>query len=511
LTEREWREASDMRRSTVLLGVVLAIAAGLRFWRLGAGVPFAVGVDEPEIVTRAIQMMRSGDYNPRFFDYPSLYIYVQLLTAVVWFLVGAIEGKWTTLTQASVWDFLVWGRAVTAALGTATVFFVYQIGMRWGTRYALLAAGIMAVMPMHVRESHFALTDVPLTFFATLACALSLRAHEQPRAAAFGWAGAAAGLAAATKYPGALAIVLPLLAVWMTPAARPSRLRAALLTLGAATVAFLIAAPYTVLDLPGFLNGFAHLAGQYTASVRPESGWLTYIKHLRINLGTPALLLVIAGMILAVVRSVRGPGRVRWLLMLVFPLLYFWFISRQTGILFARYILPIVPFLCVLAATAVVSGVSLLRRFSIPRAVRTALIVALTAAALVPPAILAVRFDRDFGNQQTKEQAYKWIVANVPKRAKVYTEAHGLILPEHTGTNELHKLTLKTYEQYAEEGVDYLIASSQMYGTSFREPQNHPQEYAAYRTLFDQAREVAVFTPEDPLRAPEIRIFRIKP
>jgi 4-amino-4-deoxy-L-arabinose transferase-like glycosyltransferase len=510
LTEREWREASDMRRSTVLFAIIVAIAALLRFWGIGAGIPYAVGPDEPEIITRSIQMMRTGDYNPRFYDYPTLYIYLQLVVAVAWFLIGAIAGKWTALTEASPWDFLVWARSITAVFGTLTVVLVYRIGMRWGTRYALLAAALMAFMPMHVRESHYALTDVPLTFFVALAFLMTLRAHEQQRAAPFAWAGAAAGLAAATKYPGAIALTLPLVAAWMTPGIKPSRAIAALLALAGGAAAFLIAAPFTVLDLPAFLNAFAKLMGAYTGIAPDEPGWMTYLKHLRINLQWPAFLLTMAGVVLAAVRAARGPGRVRWTLALLFPLLFFWFVSRQS-LIFGRYILPVVPFLCVLAAVAVVSGVSLLRRFSIPRAVRTALIAGLTAAALVPPAVTAINFNRGLADHGTKGQAFEWIEANVPKDAKIFSEAHGLILPRHRQTQGIRMLPFKSYEQYVAENVAYLVASSQMYGPYFAEPHKYPGEYAGYRRLFDQAQEVARFTPADPARAPEIRIFKLVP
>ena len=153
--------------------------------------------------------------------------------ASIRFLVGATAGEWQSLNQVTPTDFYLWGRAVTALMGTATVLLVYLIGMRWGTRYAALSAGLLAVMPIHVRESHYILTDVPVTFFVTLTFLLSLRANERERAAAFAWAGAAAGLATATKYPGALALLLPLIAAWMTPGTRPSRLIATAATLGA--------------------------------------------------------------------------------------------------------------------------------------------------------------------------------------------------------------------------------------------------------------------------------------
>ena len=41
------------------------------------------------------------------------------------------------------------------------------------------------MLPLHVRESHYVLTDVPLTFFVTLTLLLSLRAHERGDDAAF--------------------------------------------------------------------------------------------------------------------------------------------------------------------------------------------------------------------------------------------------------------------------------------------------------------------------------------
>ena len=88
----------------------------------------------------------------------------------------------------------------------------------------MLAAGVMAVMPIHVRESHYVLTDVPTTFFITLTFLLSLRAHERATVKDFAWAGVAAGLATSVKYPAGLALMMPLLAAWMTREVRPSRL-----------------------------------------------------------------------------------------------------------------------------------------------------------------------------------------------------------------------------------------------------------------------------------------------
>ena len=512
MIEREWREASDMRRSTLSLAAILAVAATLRFVGLGSGIPYAIGVDEPQIVNRAVIMMRTGDFNPHFFDYPALYIYVQLAVAVLRFMVGAMNGEWQALDQVTTADFFVWGRAVTATLGTATVLLVHQIGLRWGTRPALLAAGVMAVSPLHVRESHYILTDVPTTFFVTLACLMALRAHEQERASAFAWAGAAAGLAAATKYPGALALTLPAVAVWMTPGTRPSRLAGMAAVLGGAAAAFLLAAPYTVLDLPGFLNGYARLASLYAPNVPAEPAWITYLKHIRNNVQWPAFLLMGGGAVLALVRGVRGPGRVRWTLAVFFPLLYLWFISRQAGIVYGRYLLPMLPFTSILAATAVVSGVSLLRRFSIPRALRTALIVTLTVATLLPALVRSVNFNRTIVKRSTAALTYDWLVANVPADADIAVECAELVLTNAPFRSQsFRQLRMHPHDYYRDNGIEYLVACSACYGGYLKNPHLHPREYADYMQLFGRNQELARFSESKDHPGSEFRIFKVQP
>ena len=515
MVEREWREAGDIRPSAFTLAVIIVVAALLRFVALGSGIPFNIGVDEPEIMNRVVQMMRTGDFNPHFFDYPGLYFYVQLGVAVLRFLAGATTGEWNALEQVDTPDFYLWGRALTAILGTLTVVLVYRVGMRWGARHAALAAGLMAVMPLHVRESHYVLTDVPVTFFVTLTLLLTLGAHERERAASFALAGAAAGLAAATKYPGALVIVVPLIAVWMTLGTKPSRLIASLAVLGGAVAAFLVAAPYTILDLPAFLNGYAHLAGYYSPKRLAEPAWVTYYKHLSRSMDWPAFLLLLGGLGLGAVRAIRGPGRVRWTVTIVFPLLYYYFLSGQT-LVFGRYLLPLLPFVCVLAAVGTVSGVSLLRRFDIPRAPRTAVIAALTAAALAPPAWQSMNFVRTIARTSTVEQAYDWIRSSVPKGSSIVIETQALLLsPKAYKARNVPQLVLDSrvpgdHDAYVKDGVDYIVASSQKYGDAMTRPKDFPDLHGAYSRLFEESQEVMRFTPNAEHPGPEIRILRLR-
>lgn len=498
-----------MRPSPLGLALVVAVAAGLRFWALGHGIPHALSVDEPEIVERALWMMKAGTLNPRFFDYGQLHIYIQLLVSIVVVIGGAVTGAWDSLAQVSSDSFYFWGRAVTAAFGMATVLVVFRIGLRWGSRHALLAAALLAVMPLHVRYSHYVLTDAPLTFFVALTMLMSLRAHERPVLRAFAWAGAMAGLAAAIKYNGGLALLMPLAACWMTPAARPSRAACTLAAMAAAAAAFLLAAPFTLLDLPGFLERFVSLTAEYRNSAVPaETGFIIYLKHLRLQFGTPGMVLVAGGLLMGLVRAVAGPGRVPWTIALVFALPYFFIVSAQR-IIYARYMLPLVPMLCVLAAAAVISGVSLLRRYQFPRGVRTALIAALTLALLAPPAITAVNFNRMIARTSTTDLAYRWILANIPEGSFIVHEGNHLSFPATYRSRRIPQLRQQTHQAYAELGADYLIASSQSYGPYLQSPRTFPVQYTEYMTLFSYAREVARFSPAEEHPGPELRILKV--
>ncbi len=219
-------------------------------------------------------------------------------------------------------------------------------------------------------------------------------------------------------------------------------------------------------------------------------------------------------MVMGVVRLVRGPGRVRWALVVTFPLVYFWMLSSQR-IVYARYLLPVIPALCVVAAAAVVSGVSLLRRYEIPRMARTALIAALTLAALLPPTIVTIRGDRDLARVGTVDLAYEWIVQNVPPNASIVMETRAMLLPDKFRARNVGALRPKDYSQWRGEGVDYLIASSEEYGPVFDEraggPQKYPREYAEYMRIFVQSREVARFTPSADHPGPELRILKVVP
>ena len=443
------------------LGLVLAIAAAARLWFLDAGVPHAVGIDEPQVIGRAVGILRTGDWNPHVFDYPTLVIYFHAAVAIARFLWGALQGEWSSLDGFTIEAIYGSGRLVAALLGSATVWLTYRLAREVAARpVALLAAALLAVSPSHIRESHFILTDVPMTALATLAVWLSVRATRRRDVRAYAWAGAACGLAAAAKYNGGVAIAAALTAWLATERNGPQRL----LKLGAiacaAALAFLAGAPYTVLDMPGFLDGFAAQFARFaTPSAGSEPSWLVYIKHLSPAPSRAAVPLAVAG---AALLLARAQTRRAAMPIVVFALAYFYVIATHSPV-FGRYALPLVPVLCVLSAVAVVAALDYARRF---RPLRRPVIAPLLAGVVValllwPPAAEAVRWLDQFKRADTRTIAAVWLKANTPRGARLAVENSGPTYLEAAGfaVATVQQLIDHPAEWYRER-VDYLVISA---------------------------------------------------
>lgn len=465
--------------------MVVLVGAGLRFWHIHAGMPHRISVDEPVIAERAINMMRTGSFHPGFWDYPSLYIYLQLMVGCVRYVTGAMSGMWKSVNEFYPDYLFPWTRMLNAAIGTATIAMLYRAGARWGDWVALTAAGILAVWPNHVRESHFALTDVPLTFFTVAALVVSLRAFQGGGRVRFAAAGACAGLAAATKYPGAYALVLPVVAAAVHPAALSRRAAYGVVAVVCGCLTFLAAAPYTVLDLPGFLNGFGNLSRFYSPRDFTEGGQL-YVAHVRAAAGWTGLIAIAAGFIWGTVRAVRNGDLRAWAILTVFPMVYFYIVATKF-LIFARYLLPIVPFLCLIMAIPVVDAVRAVWRLRYSRSIRVAVVTAGIVLILFPVVKAGIEWPAQYGRKTTQDVAYEQILAVVPQGSGVVVERSVLRLPESLyRTTNVPMMTMWRPEDYVAKGSRFLVASSDAFGAVLEHPSQHETAYLAYQDVFSR-------------------------
>jgi 4-amino-4-deoxy-L-arabinose transferase-like glycosyltransferase len=445
----------------LLLGV-MAAAVAIRVWFLSAGVPHAPGIDEPAVVDRALGILQTGDWNTHAFDYPTLVIYGHALVAIGRYLLGALNGEWSSLAGLDIAAVYASGRLVAALVGASTIWLTYRIGRDLESpSLGLLAGAQLAFFPMHVRESHFILTDVPATALMALALWLAIRAGRVRTVSAYAWAGAVVGLAAAAKYNGAVALVAVALVWLLHERSSPDRGRKGAAAVSAMVAAFLITTPYAVLDLPTFLDGLGAQMARFSAPPRSpgEAAWLIYVKHLSLagwwwlpTAGLGALIVL-----------VRRPSRARWIVPIGLGLAYFYVLATHPRI-FGRYALPLLPIICLLAAVPVVELARLcagIRRLDGWHAGQAALGVG-TLALTAGFAVQSVGWVGALKRADTRQIAVSWMIANLPRGARVAIENSGPRYLARAGFEEIRTglLVNRPADWYLAQHVEYLVVSS---------------------------------------------------
>ena len=395
---------------------------------MGYGLPHGYHPDEGIIVHRAVRF-HAGDLDPRFFNWPSLFMY--LLSGLYGLVFGFGEAR-----EAYIQDpvpFYLLGRMVTATFGTATIAVLYVLAAEaYGVATALLASLFLAVNLLHIRDSHYVTTDVPLTFLVTLALLFVLRYGRQGRGRDALGSGLFAGLAASMKYPGGLAL-LPFFAAHLLRA-RPGpspgwrRLvgRGPVLALLAAAAGFVVGTPYAVLTPGAFWRGVMsevrEVGSVQFGNEGALPGYLFHLVHsLPVAMGLPLLGLALGGLGLVLWR--RAPGD---LILLAFPLPYFLVIGSWSS-RFERYALPLLPFLALWAALALVVLAGRLRgRWPAPLGRwRPGLGLALAAGLLVAPELARITyFHVLLTRPDTRVLAGEWIERHIPPGSRIAMEPY---------------------------------------------------------------------------------------
>jgi hypothetical protein len=568
--------ATAERRRTVwvALGLVLAVALALRLWGIRQGLPYAYNSDEDaHFVPRAIGMFTLG-WNPHYFANPPAFTDLLHILFAVWFggRTGASHAFATDPTAV-----FTLARVSAALLGTGAVWLLYLAGARLFDRgVALLAAALEAVAFLPVFYAHLALNDVPTLAPLTLSLVGTAGVLRKGRARDYAIAGAGLGLGCATKYTAGIAL-LALLAAAAAQYLSPTPRRGALADAGdgaragstgaagrsvspralpagrpvvvglalagaAALAAFLIANPYSVLDFHAFEQGIAHqssLSGEAQGKLGAprESGIAYYLWSLTWGLGWLPALAALGG---AVTVWWREP-KLGWVLVPA-PLLFLAFMGIQ-GRYFGRWLLPIFPILCLLAALFALQLARALARLAQPLVSRgsgapRAPLIAFTALVSLLLCAQGVLYSVHSGlllsRADTRNLARVWMERHVPVGAKIVVEpvvpdewvqdvghptpstydgdrwikyqslrslidAAGEVRPAeaHTVTLENYELTLSPalIPYYEREGYCWVLIGSGESGRAFADPARAPHAVAYYRALARQGEVVYRVSP----------------
>ncbi len=424
-------------RETWILISILVAALAVRLYQIGWGLPYVY--EEATPLKKAWSMWGWGsprglDLNPHFFNYPSLIIYLHVVSQGLVFALMKITGVVTSGADYHA-RFIVdptpvyyAGRLISVVFGAGTVWMAWLVARRFNPEYSrvvsVAAALLVSVNTYFISRSHLVDVDVPLTFFVMLVFWLLLRLHENPTLVRYIAAGAAIGLAASTKYTGGM-LLLPLIAVYIGLRVSRDKKKSyqpwwhPATAVLAAIAAFLLTSPFVLIDWATFVQHFGferdHMQlGHFGLGEVSSTGF--YARALAGNLlGWPAILLAVYGFI--------AGYRMAAVMVAAFVLPYLvavtsWSMHAE------RYLLPVVPPLLVFAAIAIgrLSGM-IPKRWNRPE-IKTAVVAVLIAVAAWPvvagyPAYLrTIRYD-------SRTFAADWIEKSIPSGSYLVIEAYG--------------------------------------------------------------------------------------
>ena len=394
--------------------------------------------------------------NPHFFAYGSFPLYLLAGLGNILTRFFPALGSFTNLTLV--------GRVVNAILDSGTILLTGWLGLlladdhtterKQAWTLALLAAALVAFTPFQLQLSHFYAVDTMLLFFVTLtvlACVALVDTGTPIR-----WslvAGLGCGLALATKFSAAPLIVPLFVAVALR--GRHHGLFQALgvffSSLTTTGLVFLIAMPYALLDWTNFREQVA-AQGDLARGlvdlpyVRQFAGTIPYLYEAQnIVLWGLGLMLGLAAfvgfcwLLWRLWKRLDSP----WLVVLSWVIPYS-IIVGSFYVKFMRYMLPIYPFLTLMAAAFLVTLLyrerARDRRFSLAALPIGATVLVLAGTAFQGLALLNV-----YSQPNTRIQASLWMYSHLKPGSVLTYEQWDDPLPVPVGKNNPSAFVQATY------------------------------------------------------------------
>lgn len=369
----------------------------------------------------------SGDLNPHFFCYPTFYLYLISFFYAVYFLLGRITGKYALLqdfvTEAVInrTNFFLIDRCISAFSGVATIFVVYKL-----TKYlfdedtALVSSFLISLTYLHVRDSHFGVTDVFMTFLVMCSIFYIIKCYKNSNIKNYIFAGIFGGLAMSTKYNGLL-VIIPIFIVHyfniFNEKLRFVKLfldKRILFFIGVFVIAFLFGTPFALLDYNKFISDvlyeMRHL--QIGHGINLGIGWWYHLRFsLFSGLGWSLFFFSLIGIFVLIKKDIR-----KALILGSFPLCYYILMGKGYSV-FVRYVILLIPFLCITAGLFITTiSVKILGKY---KKYKPLLIGFLAILAILPSVNSIINFDRLLTKQDNRLIVAEWINEHIPKGSSI--------------------------------------------------------------------------------------------
>lgn len=370
----------------------------------------------PDELVTASAAVGNPFFKPGFYNYGTLYLTLLKVGSSAgesygWVPNGEQVAPWKTLRGIQ-----LTGRVISAVSGALSVSILFLLALELTNLLgALIGAFVLLSAPGYVVHSRFQTVDVFGTLLVVLGLWLLVRLNKKQEGGTIrevALAGLVIGLAAGTKYAGAVLLIPAIWVVWMV--CKKSLAQSAAVLFGGCIAGFLVATPGVFLEAAAFKRDFmyemAHsAAGHGLVFVNTPNGFLYHsLINLPAAVGVSATFLGAIGLTWAFISK-----RAIWVIPALFFVAYLLFIGRAE-VKFMRYVFPLLPCLCL----GVAFMISRLHEMGGKARWVGALVAMLLVFSITSPTGTA-NVTQFMASEDARDTSAKWIEDNLPQNATI--------------------------------------------------------------------------------------------
>lgn len=422
--------------------LILLVALAARVWGLSYGLPAMNDADEPFFMLTALRMVGDQSANPEWFGHPgtiTLYtlVLVVLMVFIGYRLTGAASDTKDFADQVFSDPTILVMSARTAIMlfGVLGVYLIYKIGLRlFGRSVGLLAAGLLAINPLHISFSQIVRTDVQVTVFMLASILFCIKHAQDGGLRNIILAAVMIGLGTATKWPAATFILCPLMAGWNQLSQERAHIIAYIrlfaIIISVTVASLIIASPYLLLD---FGTAYGNLSGEMQADHLGATGSgffdnLVWYGRLLQNqaFGIFGLALFAIGLIYALATDSKSR-----IIIIPAAVIFLVLLSMQS-LRWDRWLVPLLPYYVLFMALAIAAVGKALHIWASKLGVQTKalphMVQLMAIGAIAVPALTLIYGNVQEKTHDTRNLAAQWALENIPANKTIIIEHWGFDL-----------------------------------------------------------------------------------
>lgn len=329
-----------MNKSAWLLLLSFIIVFSIQSKMINNTLPYSVNVDEDRFVAVPFSIMQTGDFNPHFFNYPTLPIYLTTIGTTIGFFksASALETKNLKDLSTDIYPYfkhpsiIKYPKLLFILLSSSIFIFLILIikTLYPQENYHYILIPILFVSSVYMEQSwsYLNVNIVGAFFIISTLLYLLMNKEKDTFLTTTIFPGILVGTAIASKYNFFLLLVPVILTIYMYSS--HNKLFKVLMVLPVSIITFVVLVPYSLLDFSKFVSDVAFELWHYKEGHAGHNGppgldqFLYYINSIIEQFTYPLVLLGIIG----IVKVVKSKPK-EFLLLISFPTLMLIFMSAQ--------------------------------------------------------------------------------------------------------------------------------------------------------------------------------------